>query len=187
MITSRKDLKDILQYEKKQYWGEGRDARYQYLLAFLKDHPNYRVWKYDIYLRKSGYYYSRRKENILYGVMYFLYCRKKNKLGRKLGIELNERTFGKGLIIYHTQGIVVNGLAVVGENCHLHGNNCIGTNGKTVDCPVIGDNVTLGVGAKVLGGVHIADNIKIGAGAVVINSFFEPGITIGGVPAKKIK
>ena len=70
MITSRKDLKDILQYEKKQYWGEGRDARYQYLLAFLKDHPNYRVWKYDIYLRKSGYYYSRRKENILYGVMY---------------------------------------------------------------------------------------------------------------------
>lgn len=187
MITSRKELKNILEYEKKQYWKEGSEANYQYFLAIIKDHPNYRVWKYNICLRKAGYYYFKRKKNIFYSMMYFWFCRKKNRLGRKLGIELNERTFGKGLIIYHTQGTVVNGLAVVGENCHLHGNNCIGTNGKTKECPIIGNNVTLGVGAKVLGGVYIADNIKIGAGAVVINSFKEPGITIGGVPAKRIK
>ena len=130
----------------------------------LKDHPNYRVWKYNISLRRAGYYYAKRKKNVFFSVMYFLTCRRKNRLGRKLGIELNERTFAKGLIIYHTQGIVVNGLAIVGENCHLHGNNCIGTNGKTDECPVIGNNVTLGVGAKVLGGIYIADNIKIGAG-----------------------
>lgn len=187
MIKTRKELKEILDYEKNIYWGKGREASYQYLLACLKDHPNYRIWKYDIFLRKAGYYYTFRKKNVLYAILYFWYCRRKNKLGRKLGIELNERTFQKGLVIYHTQGIVVNGLAVVGENCHLHGNNCIGTDGKTVDCPILGNNVVLGVGAKVLGNVHIADNIKIAAGAVVVHSFNEPGITIGGVPAKKIR
>ena len=35
--------------------------------------------------------------------------------------------------------------------------------------------------------VTIADNIKIAAGAVVVNSFTEPGITIGGIPARRLK
>ena len=33
---------------------------------------------------------------------------------------------------------------------------------------VIGDNVLIGAGAKVLSGVKIGDNVKIGANAVVI-------------------
>jgi serine O-acetyltransferase len=76
---------------------------------------------------------------------------------------------------------------VIGKNLHLHGSNCIGNDGKTNACPVIGDNVSLGVGAKVLGNVTIANHIKIGAGAVVLHSFLEEGITVGGVPARKLK
>lgn len=33
----------------------------------------------------------------------------------------------------------------------------------------------------------LADNITVAAGAVVVTSFLEPGITVGGVPAKRIK
>ena len=36
------------------------------------------------------------------------------------------------------------------------------------------------------GKIHIADNIVIGANAVVNKDFKEPGISIGGIPAKKI-
>lgn len=187
MMNSRQTMKEILTYEKNMYWGNGKQGKYQYFLAMVKSHPNYQIWRYVKLLRKSGYYYNIRRKNLFCAGLYFLYCRRKNVLGRRLGIELNERTFQKGLLIYHTQGIVVNGLAEVGENCHLHGNNCIGTNGKTRDCPKIGNNVTLGVGAKVLGGIEIADNITIGAGAVVLESFLEPGITLGGIPAKKLK
>jgi serine O-acetyltransferase len=76
----------------------------------------------------------------------------------------------------------------VGENCQLHGSNCIGNDGYALDkCPVIGNNVDIGVGAKILGNITIADNIVIGAGAVVVHSFTEPGITIGGIPARKLK
>lgn len=45
----------------------------------------------------------------------------------------------------------------------------------------------IGVGAKLIGDIVIADDIVVGAGAVVVSSFTEPGITIGGVPARRIK
>ena len=70
---------------------------------------------------------------------------------------------------------------------HLHGKNVIGNNGKTAECPIIGNNVMMGAGAKVFRSVVIADDIKIGAGAIVVSSFTEEGITIGGIPAIKIK
>lgn len=50
---------------------------------------------------------------------------------------------------------------------------------------VIGNNVWVGAGAKILGGVHIADNVVIAAGAVV-NKDCESYCVYGGVPAKVI-
>ena len=54
------------------------------------------------------------------------------------------------------------------------------------DSPIIGDNVFIASGARILGTVQIANNIAIGANAVVTKSFLEESITIAGVPAKKI-
>ena len=108
-------------------------------------------------------------------------------MGQRLGIEIFENTFDAGLNIFHAGDIVINGNSVIGKNCRLHGNNCIGNNGFDDASPILGDNVRLGVGAKIIGNVKIADNVIIAAGAVVLNSFEEEGITIGGIPAKKIK
>ena len=58
---------------------------------------------------------------------------------------------------------------------------------ELTNCPRIGNNVDMGVGAKVLGGIPIADDIKIGANAVVTKSFNEAGITIVGIPAHKLE
>ena len=58
--------------------------------------------------------------------------------------------------------------------------------GGYTGCPVIGNNVRLGAHAQILGDVFIADDVKIGAGAAVINSCYEKGATLVGVPAKKI-
>lgn len=119
--------------------------------------------------------------------MYLWYIRKRNRIGNKLGLEISTELIGKGLIVYHFNN-VVNSNAIIGENLHLHGCNVIGNAGDSdLRCPIIGNNVMMGAGAKVIGNVTIADNIKIGAGAVVVSSFTEPGITIGGVPARKLK
>ena len=50
----------------------------------------------------------------------------------------------------------------------------------------IGNNVDIGIGAKILGGIEIADNIKIGANAVVVKSELEKGKTLVGIPAHTV-
>ena len=51
---------------------------------------------------------------------------------------------------------------------------------------MIGDNVIICCGAKVIGGVNIGNNTIIGAQALVIHDVPENAI-VGGVPAKVIK
>ena len=94
-------------------------------------------------------------------------------------------TIDEGLIIYHSGEIVVSGLAKCGKNLKLHGNNCIGNNGKDGNAPCIGDNCDVGFGAVIIGDIKLGDNIKIGANAVV-NKNFKEGILVG-VPAKEKK
>ena len=70
----------------------------------------------------------------------------------------------------------------------MHGNNCIGNNGKEVKaCLTIGNNVDIGYGATIIGDIKIADNIIIGANSLVNKSFLESGVVIAGCPAKVIK
>lgn len=51
---------------------------------------------------------------------------------------------------------------------------------------MIGNNVYIRMGARILGDITIADNVVIGANAVVTKSITEPGITVAGIPVKKI-
>ena len=50
---------------------------------------------------------------------------------------------------------------------------------------MIGNNVMITCGAKVLGNITVGDNAVIGANAVVICDV-EAGAKMGGVPARKI-
>ena len=62
-------------------------------------------------------------------------------------------------------GIVISNDAHIGRNCTIyHQVSITGWNGGS---PVIGDNVLIGAGAKVIGPVRIGNNAKIGAGCVV--------------------
>ena len=50
---------------------------------------------------------------------------------------------------------------------------------------VIGDNVFIGTGAKILGNITIGDNVKVGANAVVLRSCGS-NVTLVGVPARVV-
>ena len=156
-------------------------------MSRVKREPSRMIYSFLLLSRKTDFYFqSKNAGGFVNTILYLYYVSKKNRLGEKLGLEIETTNIKPGLLIYH-YNIVINGNSQLGKNCHLHGNNCIGNDGKSNECPVIGDNVSLGVGAVVIGNVIIANNIKIAAGAVVVNSFLEEGITIGGIPAKKIK
>lgn len=181
MIETKQDLTEFLEYEKPLY--KSSNSWIQCVLSELKAELKTYRWKYIKYLRKAEYYYFHRKENPICLLMYIYYARKKNKLGIKLNLDVKEYVFDKGLVIHHTGAIVVNSCAKVGKNCVLHGNNVIGNMGENTGAPVIGDNVRLGIGSKVLGDIYIADGVQIGAGALVIHSCYEKGALLTGVPA----
>lgn len=94
---------------------------------------------------------------------------------------------GKGFYIGHFGGIFINGQTKIGNNCSVGTGVVIGTKGLgNRETPNIGNNVFIGVGAKVLGDIKIGDNVKIGANAVVITDV-PNDVTVVGIPAKIIK
>lgn len=190
-IKSYNQLCEFTKYESQLY------SKYMFansrrrFMAWLKEEPTYEIMKWQMISRKADYYKYRikNKPSILEMFKYLYYIKCRNHISKKLGIEIGTENIDKGLIVYHyAGGLVVNGNSVIGTNCHLHGNNCIGNAGPhDLRCPIIGNNVMLGVGAKVIGNVRIANNVKIAAGAVVVKNIAEEGCTVAGVPAQIIK
>ncbi|MCL2429131.1 MAG: serine acetyltransferase, partial [Alphaproteobacteria bacterium] len=70
----------------------------------------------------------------------------------------------------------------IGANCWINQQVTVGFSSGEADRPVIGDNVTINVGAKVLGKVRLGDGSKVGANSVVIMDV-PAGVTVMGVPA----
>lgn len=100
------------------------------------------------------------------------------------GIELPcEVRLGRNFVIDHSGGIVVSGYATFGDNCRIRSGVVVGLARTDDPCaPVIGDNVDIGAGAKVLGRIRIGNNVSIGANAVVIRDVPDDSIAVG-VPA----
>lgn len=94
---------------------------------------------------------------------------------------------GPGFFIGHFGGIVVNGRARIGRNCNIsHGVTLGQTNrGPRQGCPVIGNRVYIGPGAKVIGAVTVGDGAAIGANAVVTRDV-PPGAVVAGAPARVV-
>lgn len=103
------------------------------------------------------------------------------------GIEIPcEAKVGKSFIINHSGGVVVSGFAQFGDNCRIRTGVVVGLARVDDPCaPVIGNNVDIGAGAKVLGRIVIGDNVNIGANSVVTCDVPSNSIAVG-VPARII-
>lgn len=175
MITSKKELKIYLEKDLARYSFVNRKSH-----AFAKDN-DFLLKKFIILLRKCEYFYNSKKF-----FAYLLCKRRKNKLAHLLCLEIPINVFGPGLLIYHGT-IVVNSSCSIGENCSLHGMNCIGNKGTSdTSCPVIGDNCEFGVGVNIIGGVKIGNNVIVSANSLV-NKDIPSNTIAGGVPASVLK
>lgn len=178
------DIKDIINEDKDYYYGRGLRRAYR----FMTHNPLYQRGKYVIAARKAGYYTIHGK-SVFDKIRSLYYVRKKNIMGERLGIELGPNEFGRRIKIYHNN-IVINCGTIIGDDCELYGSNCVGNKGsesKPLDAPILGNGVSIGVGAKIIGKVHVADNVKISSMSLVNKNIDEPGALYGGVPAKKIE
>ncbi len=107
---------------------------------------------------------------------------------RIYGIDIHPgATIGKGFFIDHGTGVVVGGTAIVGENVTLYQGVTLGGTSlqRTKRHPTIGNNVTVGSGAAVLGDITIGDNVKIGANSVVVKDV-PANSTVVGIPGRVV-
>jgi serine O-acetyltransferase len=104
------------------------------------------------------------------------------------GIEIHPGAkIGKGFFIDHGAGVVIGETTVIGNNVTIYQGVTLGGTGKEKGKrhPTIGDNVTIGAEAIILGNITIGDNSRIGAGALVTKSVC-PDCTVVGNPARVI-
>lgn len=100
------------------------------------------------------------------------------------GIEIHPGAeIGRRLFIDHGAGTVIGETAVVGNDVTLYQGVTLGGTGKEKGKrhPTLGNRISVGSGAKLLGNITIGDNCRVGAGSVVLRSV-PPNSTIVGVP-----
>lgn len=185
-----KMTKDIISFEQKQYYDYAFGSKKEYFWRHICGDPICLIMKWQKYSRLVDYYVKActRKRTFFNLVKSKFYLFLRNHYANKCGFEISTANIGEGFMIYHIGSTVINPGAVLGKHVHLHGNNCIGNGGEgNWACPIIGNHVKIGVGAKVIGGISIADDCYIGASSLVNYSFNSGGVVIAGVPAKAIK
>jgi serine O-acetyltransferase len=100
------------------------------------------------------------------------------------GIEIHPGAeIGRRLFIDHGMGTVIGETAIVGDDVTLYQGVTLGGTGKEKGKrhPTVGNRVSIGSGAKLLGNITIGDNCRVGAGSVVLRNV-PANSTIVGVP-----
>ncbi len=87
------------------------------------------------------------------------------------------------LLGYSGLGTVIHARAVIGDRVSIGTCVTIGGRGSHQAVPVIGNDVEIGSGAKILGPIRIGDGAAIGANAVVLTDVPAGAIAVG-VPAR---
>ena len=101
------------------------------------------------------------------------------------GVEIHPgATLGRRFFIDHGMGVVIGETAEVGDDVMIyHGVTLGGRSLAPVKRhPTVGNRVTIGAGARVLGPVEIGDDVQIGANAVVVKDV-PSGAVATGIPA----
>lgn len=132
-------------------------------------HPEFR---YQLFFRM-------REQSIVWRIMLFPF-----KLFNSLNLYFHCPDIGGGLFIEHGFSTII-ACKKIGENCWINQQVTIGYS-DAIHCPVIGNNVEIKAGAKVIGGITVGDDVIIGANAVVVKDVPSHSIVVG-VPAKVIK
>ena len=171
--------KDLIASDLFRYQGRlGQRAFWRHFLFT----PGFR---YSVALRVGAYARSQRWARFGFHpfMLWMLY-----RYSVRYGISISSLSpVGAGLYIGHFGGIVVNHGAVIGDNCNIQQGVTLGkaNRGARAGAPIIGNNVFIGAGAKIIGRIHVGDGAAIGANAVVTHDV-PAGAAVAGVPARVV-
>lgn len=193
MIKTKEELREYMQADALLYPKVSGNIflRLRNYIVTTPQSTQHYVYSYIVNLRYAEYHENNSILNCRISfnacwhtlMMLFRYW-KLRKLSYITGIQIDPSSFGKGLQIWHYGSIIVNRAAKIGDYATIYPGVVIGA--KKGKVPIIGNNVFIGAGAKILGGVKICDNVIVAPNAVVVKDV-PANCIVAGVPAKIIK
>ena len=105
------------------------------------------------------------------------------------GVEIHPAArIGSDFFIDHGSGVVIGETAEIGDRVTLYQGVTLGGTGsqRGKRHPTLGDNVTVGSGAKLLGPIEVGDGAKVGANTVVVEDV-PANSTVVGNPGHTVK
>jgi serine O-acetyltransferase len=138
--------------------------------------------------RIANFFYSKVKIPVIRQIFLVINLFFKKIIEISTGISIPASAIiGQSFYIGHFGGIIINGNAIIGENCNISQGVTIGVSGinEKRGTPIIGNNVYLGANSVVVGKIVIEDNVLIGACSLVTTDVAENSVMLG-VPAVKI-
>jgi serine O-acetyltransferase len=105
------------------------------------------------------------------------------------GVEIHPSArIGNDFFIDHGSGVVIGETAEIGDRVTLYQGVTLGGTGfqRGKRHPTLGDNVTVGSGAKLLGPIEVGHGAKVGANTVVIEDV-PPNSTVVGNPGHTVR
>jgi serine O-acetyltransferase len=92
--------------------------------------------------------------------------------------------FGPDFVLVHSTGVVINGEVRGGRNVVIEHQVTVGADRR--QSPVLGDDIFIGAGAKVIGPVQVGSGARVGANAVVVKDV-PAHSTVVGIPARVVR
>jgi serine O-acetyltransferase len=180
-FESRLSLKRCLAKDAKNYCSQQSFRRIKYNVLSNPISDQKYIWKYIKCLRFLEYHYERKTN--FHNLMRLYYLFNLRKLSYKTGFQIPPFTCGDGLTIWHWGTIIINENAKIGKNVVLNPGIIIGHKLPNTPCPIIGDDVFIGSGVKIIGDVKIGNNVVIAPNSVVVKDI-QDNCIVGGVPSK---
>ena len=184
MIKTKTDLRRYLLEDQKNYKSVVGMNRWKHQLGCDPIADQWYIWRYIKTLRFCEYH--KNGKGFFHKVILRWYLYKLRKYSRITGFQIPTNTVDAGITIWHWGTIIINPKVKIGKNCVLNPMIVIGHKVPDEPAPIIGDNVFIGAGAKIIGDIHIGNNVTIAPNAVVIKNVPD-NVTVGGVPCIIIK
>lgn len=102
------------------------------------------------------------------------------------GVEIHPgATIGRRFFIDHGMGVVIGETAIVGDDVMIYHDVTLGGRslGRVKRHPTVGNRVTIGTGARVLGDITLGDDSQVGANSVVTKDVPNGSVAVG-IPAQ---
>jgi serine O-acetyltransferase len=145
-------------------------------------HPGFRaivVYRFGVWANSLDR--STSLTNLRARVLSALYLLGHRYVRNNYGIEVHrESVIGRGAEFVHQHGIQVFKHTVIGDRTRIMHDVTLGNAGRgggRAEAPILGSDVLIGAGAKIMGRVRIGDGARIGPN-VVIYTDIPPGATV---------